>query len=176
MSNVMHKELRVADKGTLIFFCGKMGAGKSTKSKEIARELNAILLSEDDWLAALYPEEIHNFEDYRKYSSRLKPLLLEHVRSILNAGISVVMDYPANTISQRKWFKEIFSNHAIPHKLIFMDVDDQLCLEQIKRRRETHPERARFDTEEVFYQVTSYFERPFEGEGFEIDIVRRSHA
>jgi predicted kinase len=166
----------VDKRGTLKFFCGKMGAGKSTKSQQIARELDAILLSEDDWLATIYPEEIRNFGDYIKFSSRLKPLLLDHVRSILNAGISVVMDFPANTTSQRKWFKEVLSNSGIPHKLIFLDVDDHLCLEQIKRRRETHPERAQFDTEEVFYQVTSYFERPSEEEGFEIEIVRREHA
>jgi hypothetical protein len=28
------------NKGVLTFFCGKMGAGKSTKSNEIARERN----------------------------------------------------------------------------------------------------------------------------------------
>ncbi|MCB1148027.1 MAG: AAA family ATPase, partial [Leptospiraceae bacterium] len=44
--------------GTLIFFCGKMGAGKSTLAKQIAEEINGILFSEDDWLAALYPTEI----------------------------------------------------------------------------------------------------------------------
>jgi predicted kinase len=44
-------------KGILIFFCGKMGSGKSTKSQEIAKEMGAILLSEDEWLAAIYPDE-----------------------------------------------------------------------------------------------------------------------
>jgi adenylylsulfate kinase-like enzyme len=34
--------------GKLIFFCGKMGAGKSTKASEIAQESNAVLLSEDE--------------------------------------------------------------------------------------------------------------------------------
>ena len=34
--------------GVLIFFCAKMGAGKSTKSKELALENNAVLLSEDE--------------------------------------------------------------------------------------------------------------------------------
>jgi shikimate kinase len=42
------------EKGMLIFFCGKMGAGKLTKSKLIAPEKNAVLLSQDDWLSALY--------------------------------------------------------------------------------------------------------------------------
>ena len=41
--------------GTLIFF-GKMGAGKSTKSKEVSITKNAVLLSEDEWLSILYPE------------------------------------------------------------------------------------------------------------------------
>ena len=70
------------EKGTLIFFCGKMGSGKSTYSKKLASELNAVLLSEDKWLSAIYPEEIKNFDDYIKYSSRLKPLLEGHVRRI----------------------------------------------------------------------------------------------
>ena len=29
-------------KGTLIFFCGKMGAGRSTYSRKLASELNAV--------------------------------------------------------------------------------------------------------------------------------------
>ena len=40
---------------TLYFMCGKMAAGKSTFSKELAREHDAVLLNQDDWLAALYP-------------------------------------------------------------------------------------------------------------------------
>ncbi|MER2496888.1 AAA family ATPase [Vibrio neptunius] len=43
------------NQGKLFFFCGKMGAGKSTKSKCVAAENNAVLVSEDDWLSAHYP-------------------------------------------------------------------------------------------------------------------------
>ena len=42
-------------KGTLIFFYGKMGAGKTTKSKTIAQEKNDVLISEGGWLSANYP-------------------------------------------------------------------------------------------------------------------------
>jgi len=54
-----------------VFFCGKMGAGKSTKSKAIAQEVNEGLLFEDEWLAALYPTEVSTFEDYLIYPARL---------------------------------------------------------------------------------------------------------
>ena len=160
-------------KGTLIFFCGKMGAGKSTYSKNLASELNAIFLSEDDWLSAIYPEEIKNFDDYIKYSSRLKPLLKEHVRRILHSGVSVVMDFPGNTKKQRAWFKEIFFETQIPHRLIYLQAEDQLCLKRLEQRRQVLPERAQFDTEEVFHQVSSYFQPPTDDEGFNIEVLQQ---
>ncbi|CAB1057737.1 hypothetical protein D1BOALGB6SA_2492 [Olavius sp. associated proteobacterium Delta 1] len=163
-------------KGTLIFFCGKMGSGKSTKSHKIAREMGAVLLSEDEWLAAIYPDEIINFDSYLKYSSRIKPLLKSHVRNILNTGVTVVMDFPANTKNQRQWFKEIYSEHKIPHKLVYLEASDQLCLKQIEQRRIANPERQNFDTEEVFYQVNSYFQPPSVNEAFNIEIIRSENA
>ncbi|MCH9638807.1 MAG: ATP-binding protein [Betaproteobacteria bacterium] len=162
--------------GTLTFFCGKMGAGKTTKSQELARRSGSILLSEDDWLTAIYPDEIISFNDYIKYSARLKPLLKGHVQSILNAGISVILDFPGNTKQQRAWFKEIFSAFNIPHKLIYIEADDELCLKQIEIRNKNHPERAQFDNETVFHQVTSYFQIPSEDEGFNIEVIRRKNT
>lgn len=159
------------EKGTLIFFCGKMGSGKSTYSKKLANELNAVLLSEDEWLSAIYPEEIKNFDDYIKYSSRLKPLLKGHVRRILHSGVSVVMDFPGNTKKQRSWFKEIFFEDQILHRLIYLQAEDQLCLKRIEQRRQDSPERARFDTEEVFHQVTRYFQAPTDDEEFNIEVL-----
>ena len=54
-------------KGVLTFFCGKMGAGKSTKANEIALKNKAILLSEDEWLSSLYPGKILSLNDYIEY-------------------------------------------------------------------------------------------------------------
>ena len=124
-------------------------------------------------LAALYPDEIEVFDDYIGYSSRLRPVLKSHVQKILKSGVSVVLDFPANTVNQRKWFKEILSNEEIPHKLIYIDASDRLCLSQIQSRRNDQPERAQFDTEKVFKQVTSYFQPPTEKEGFNIEVVIR---
>jgi hypothetical protein len=43
---------------------------------------------------------------------------------VLHLGVSVVMDFPGNTKKQRTWFKEIFSEEDIPHKLIYLKADD----------------------------------------------------
>ncbi len=155
-------------KGTLIFFCGKMGAGKSTKSELIASEKNAVLLSEDDWLSALYPQQISSFDDYLKYSAQLKPLVRSHVQNILSTGTNVVMDFPANTHGQRKWFLNLVSEIGANHELVYLNVSDELCLKHIGQRRTEQPERAAFDTEAVFTQVTKFFEAPNRSEGLNI--------
>jgi len=154
------------NKGMLTFFCGKMGAGKSTKSRDIAQENNAVLLSEDEWLESIYPKTITSLEDYIKYSNLLKPQIKKLVQSILVTGTNVVMDFPANTIPQRKWFRNIFSEVEAPHNLVYIDLPNEICLEQIKKRRIEQPERAVTDTAEMFEQVTKYFVEPTFEEGF----------
>lgn len=155
----------------LIFFCGKMGAGKSTKSFQIAKERNAVLLSEDEWLGSLYPSKIRSLEDYIKYSNKLKPFVKSLVQNMLKVGATVVMDFPANTTSQREWFKCIFSEVDAPHELIYLDVSNEICLKQIEKRRLEHPERASTDTEVMFEQVTKYFVEPSSDEGFNINKI-----
>lgn len=150
-----------------------MGSGKSTLSHKMVSKEDAILISEDEWLKTIYPNEIMNFEDYLKYSSRLKLIIKPHVQNILNSGISVVMDFPGNTEKQRMWFKEIYIEYGFPHKLMYIEASDSLCIKQIKKRVKTNPERAQFDTEDVFHQVTSYFQPPSEHECFAIEVVHR---
>jgi len=159
--------------GTLIFFCGKMGSGKSTKSKQVALDRNAVLLSEDEWLSSLYPNRIVSFDDYLKYSALLKPLIKTHVSNILKSGANVVMDFPANTVNQRKWFADLVSTAHAPHELIYLKVSNERCLRQIAQRRIEQPDRANFDTESVFNEVTKYFEEPRQNEGANIHVVER---
>lgn len=159
------------NKGVLTFFCGKMGAGKTTKSREISQERNAVLLSEDEWLSSIYPNSINTLEDYIEYSGRLKPQMKKLVQSILASGSNVVMDFPANTIPQREWFKSIFSEIQAPHELIYIDQPNEICLGQIAKRRIEQPQRAATDTEEMFEMVTKYFVAPTPDEGFNTTVI-----
>lgn len=160
--------------GKLIFFVGKMGAGKSTKALKIARKRNAVLISEDEWLESVYPNKILSLDDYIKYSNRLKPQIKRLTQSILLTGTDVVMDYPANTISQREWFRSIFVEIEAPHDLLYIDPSNNDCLKQIEKRRMEQPERSKTDTKEMFEAVTKYFVEPQAAEGFNIIRVKRN--
>ena len=153
---------------TLYFFTGKMGAGKSTTAKKIAKDKNAVLLSEDEILEQFYPNQIKTFDDYLTYSNCIKPFIKNHVQNLLSVGTNVVMDFPGNTQKQRKWLSNIPSEIHVSHKLIYLNISDETCLERLKQRNIENPERANFDTLETFNYISQYFEEPNEFEGLNI--------
>lgn len=158
-------------KGKLTFFCGKMAAGKSTLSKRIAQEQNAVLLSEDEWLESLYPNKVKTLAHYIEFSNLLKPLVKKHVQLILSTGTNVVMDFPANTVSPRAWIKSIYTEINASHSLIYINVDNEKCLRNLEKRRAEQPKRMKTDTIEMFEQVTQYFVEPQTEEGFNITVT-----
>lgn len=160
--------------GTLHFLCGKMGAGKSTYSEKLAVEKNAVLISEDDWLAQLFPNQIKTFDDYREHANRLKPIVFAHVINILKTGTDVVMDFPANTVKQRKWFVEVAEAANATAQLTYIVASDERCLEQIAKRRVEQPARADFDNEAVFREVTRFFQEPEDSEMLQVVRIESS--
>jgi len=164
----------MSNTGILIYFCGKMGSGKSTESKRLAVVRSAVLISEDEWLSTLYPDQIKCFEDYLKFSTQLRPLIKAHVQNILRAGANVVMDFPANTKKQRQWFNNLSIEAEAISELIYLKASNTLCLKQIKIRNGEQPLRAKFDTEEMFNHVTKYFEEPEASEVENFVLVERN--
>lgn len=157
--------------GTLTLFCGKMGSGKSTKASEIAASTNAVIISEDEWLSALYPNTIKSLDDYIHHSNLLKPQIKKIAQSILSCGNDVVMDYPANTAGQRKWLQSIYLDINAPHKLYLLDTSDDICLRRIKSRSIEQPLRVSTDTPEMFAATSKYFSSPTADENFNIEVV-----
>ncbi|UIP26701.1 ATP-binding protein [Photobacterium sp. TLY01] len=153
---------------TLHFMCGKMAAGKSTLAAQIAKTQHAVLLVEDDWLSTLYPEEVRSLADYIQYSERLKKTLQPHVEDLLGKGISVVLDFPANTVSQRQWFAALISATGVEHCLHYVDKPDEVCKAQLKIRSQNLPAGSPFTTDEAFDAITRFFEPPQSSEGFMI--------
>ncbi len=155
----------------LYFFIGKMGAGKTSYSSSLAADLNAVLISEDEWLSKLYPKEIKNFDDYLERHRHLLTVIGPHVQQILTSGATVVLDFPANTVKSRAWFMALAKSASVQHKAIYLKCSNDQCLQQLKKRSVEQPQRSNFDTPEVFEQVTLYFEEPSESEALNLQLV-----
>ena len=161
--------------GKLLFFCGKMAAGKSTLSRQLASQEHAVLLVEDEFLERLFPGQIADLAAYVTYSSRVRDALGPHIRALLSMGVSVVLDFPGNTRRQRAWFRRLIDDVAgAEHELHFIDASDALCMRQLRHRSRNLPAETRWTSEADFQAVTAYFEPPTEEEGF--NVVRHERA
>lgn len=155
---------------TLHVTCGKMAAGKTTFSRRLAAELPAVLVCWDLWLQRLYPVEIASFDDFLKYSARLRTLMGPHLADLLARGQDVVLDFPANTPASRAWVRSIFEAAGARHLLHFLDTPDERCLQQLARRNRELPEGSMPMSAEQFAAITALFVPPGPAEGFEVRV------
>lgn len=155
--------------GFLHMVCGKIGSGKSTHAALLAAEHEGVLLCEDDWLAMLFGPEMTSIRDYVRYSERLKHALAPHLVDLLGRGMTVVLDFPANTPKMRSWFGDLIVATGCDHRLHYLDVPDTVCLTRLMDRNASggHPFKV---TEDQFREMTRHFVPPALEEGFEIAI------
>lgn len=155
--------------GTLHLVCGKIAAGKSTFCARLAAAPGTILLEQDRWLKRLFGEELREVADYLRVAPRLNSAIGPLVTDLLAAGLDVVLDFPANTVRTRAWWKRSADAAGAAHRLHWIDVPDPVCRERLRRRNAEggHDFAA---SDEQFDQITAYFEPPDPGEG--LDLVR----
>lgn len=151
--------------------CGKIAAGKSTLTQRLAAAPMTVRISEDDWLARLYPGEILAIADYVRCAGRLRTAMAGHIEALLAAGMSVVLDFPANTTATRAWARGIFEQAGAAHRLHYLDVSDEVCKARL-RARNAAGEHAFATSEQAFEQITRHFVTPTADEGFDIVLHR----
>ena len=148
---------------------GKAGSGKSTLCSQLAQAPLSILIAQDDWLSKLYSEELKTVADYLRLVRRLGTAMGPHVSALLRLGVSVVLDWPANTVESRAWLRSVCEAAGAMHTLHVLDVADEVCLERLRARNASgfHPysvDKAEFE------ELSRYCEPPTSAEGFNIVI------
>jgi predicted kinase len=152
---------------TLHLLCGKIAAGKSTLAKHLASRPGTVLISEDRWNSTLFPDEIKTIDDYSRYSARVRAAMGPHVVALLKAGLSVVLDFQANTVAVRGWMRTLIDGADAAHELHFLDLPDEVCRHRLRERNAAgeHPYQASDADYDLF---TRYFVPPSPDEGFNV--------
>ena len=152
---------------TLHLLSGKIASGKSTLAAELSTAPRTVLISEDAWLSTLFGDQMTSIPDYLRCAAKLREVMAPHVVTLLRAGCSVVLDFPANTVETRRWMRAVIDAAGVDHVLHLLDMPDALCLERMKARNTAgdHPFTV---TEYQFHQITRAYEPPSPEEGFTI--------
>jgi predicted kinase len=158
---------------TLHLVCGKIAAGKSTLCNRLADAPATLLIGEDKWMKRLFGPEMHTIEDYVRYSARLREAMGPHIEDVLRAGLSVVLDFPANTVANRQWMRDIFENAGVAHQLHYLEASDASCRARMHARY-ARGEHDFFVTDEQFDLITSCFKPPTPAEGLHVITYREA--
>lgn len=156
---------------TLYLLCGKIAAGKSTLARHLASRPATLLIAEDHWTSNLFADDLKTIDDYTRYSARLRAAMAPHVVDILRQGLSVVLDFQANTVKVRSWMRSLIDQSGANHELHLLDIPDTICKQRLRERNVAgeHP----FQVSDADYDLfTSYFVPPGADEGFNIVVHR----
>ena len=156
---------------TLYLLCGKIAAGKSTLARRLAARPATLLISEDHWTSHLFSGDLRTIDDYARYSARLRAAMGPHIVDILRQGLSIALDFPANTVGNRNWMRSLITRANVAHELHLLDVPDTICKQRLRERNAggEHP----FQVSEADYDLfTSYFVPPEPCEGFNVVVHR----
>ena len=153
----------------VIMTCGTICCGKSTYSKKLKGENNAVILSIDDLTLTMFPEGAGEMHD--TYVMRAEKYLLELSIQILNSGMDVILDWGLWTKSTRDRIREFYASHGeIKTELHYLKLSPEVWEERINKRNSSD-ETAYYVDEGLIDKVTSLFEEPSEDE---VDVLVES--
>ena len=69
------------NRATLYMIYGKIAAGKSTLAAELARKERTVLIALDDWLGALFGDQMSTGQDFMHFSKKLESVMGPERRS-----------------------------------------------------------------------------------------------
>lgn len=116
---------------------------------------------------AVFGDELKTLKDYGRCTRKLRAAMAPHVSALLNANVSVVLDFAANTPGQRAWMRGLLDASGAAHLMHVLNVSDAKCLARLRARNAEgkHPFKV---TEAEFDAFSSQFVRPTAVEGFDL--------
>ena len=93
--NPVHRQFRR-------WMCGRIATAKSMLSARLGEAPAMIVVVQDHWMARLWPDELRSVADHGRMVARLRAAMGPRVVELLRSGLSVVLDWPANTVTSRR--------------------------------------------------------------------------
>ena len=141
--------------------CGKICSGKSRFAQLLRAEENAVILSTDEITLALPRHAIRDCFDM--VSDGVNNYLLEKSLEIIEAGVSVILDWGFWSRQDRDNVRSFYESHHVSYRFYYLDTDSiTLALNVADRNSavERGETRAFFVDEGLAAKCDALFEEP----------------
>ena len=136
---------------TLYLIAGHTGAGKSTISKKMAKELLAFYLSHDELLAIAYGDLIGQL-DFRECCDRMDKLIWRQANQLFDLKIDLILE-GFGTREMREGVKQEAEKIGFHYQLIWVDCPVDERLRRVRERNQNLNDEGYFISDEDFYRM-----------------------
>lgn len=147
---------------------GPQGAGKSTYSKKLSKEVSGVHLSIDDWMWTLYGADLPkpmNFKWIMQRVERCEQQIWDSALKILNCGCDVILDLGFTKRAKRQLFATMASEHKISTQVHFINAPHALRRKRVLERNVEKGDTYSFEvTPGMFDFMEGEFDRPTDSE------------
>jgi|SRR6266404_3787152 len=119
---------------TLHLICGLPGSGKTTLAKQLERDLPALRLAPDEWMARIVGD---GFDDAKR--AAVEAVQWEIAARALSLGINVILENGFWTRRDRDDFRARAAAVGVAIKLHYLDVPRDELLRRLAERNATLP-------------------------------------
>lgn len=145
----------------VILICGKICVGKTTYAEKLRGEGNAVLLSVDEIMLAVFGQ--YAGERHDEYVQNVQQYIFDKSLEILEAGADVLLDCGFWTKAHRDYSKEFYKQRGIPCELHLIDISDEEWRRRIEKRNgevSAGDKNAYFVDENLLKKVEGGYEPP----------------
>lgn len=116
----------------VIMICGKICCGKSTYAEEIRLENNAVVLSVDEIMLAVFGQ--HAGDKHDEYANNTQKYLFSKSVEFVEAGINVILDWGFWRKADRKFAREFYEARNIECGFHYIDISDEVWKQRLDKR------------------------------------------
>ena len=149
--------------------CGKICCGKTSYAQNLCNDNNAVLLSVDEIMLALFGQ--HCGDKHDEYVERTEKYLLNKSLELICKDINVVLDWGFWTKAERESAKGFFKSRNIECELHYIDISDEVWKSRLFKRNNAviaNEISVYYIDDNLAAKFASIFEVPSEDE---IDVV-----
>jgi predicted kinase len=144
---------------TLYLMIGLPCSGKTTRAKELEKELFALRLTPDELHVSLFGHDVYDPEHDKRHSL-IEAQLWQIAARALALGTNVILDFGFWAKEEREDFRARAKELGARSEIVFMDVTAEELMRRTRTRNEALTNTVNYIPEEMMMAWIQFFQKP----------------